>query len=99
MEVKIFGISTVSEPKPNYHGDMILAFIDFTADFVTMKGAALVKLKSGGLTVWEPMAKSDRKPERSARMAGFARREVAQAALPLFEAMGGDVDRAAGEPA
>lgn len=91
MEVKIFGISTVSEPKPNRHGDTIIAYINFTADFVTLKGAALVRLKSGGLTVWEPMAKDDRLPERSVRMAGFARREVAQAALPLYAAMGGEV--------
>ncbi|PRY86779.1 hypothetical protein [Donghicola tyrosinivorans] len=87
MNIGITGLNCVDAPKPNGKGDMIIAYFDFQADFVTMKGAALVQLASGGLTTWEPLAKDDRLPRRSVQMTGDARRKVAQAALPLFKVL------------
>lgn len=89
MDIKIFGLTVVREPKPNYNGDTIIAYFDCQIEWLQMQGAALVMLKSGNLTCWEPLAKDDRKPRRCMKMLGYVRREAAQAALPLFEAMGG----------
>ncbi|MBZ0127975.1 MAG: hypothetical protein K8F59_02560 [Rhodobacteraceae bacterium] len=91
MEIQITGLSRVTSPKPNRYGDIILAYFDVHVDWLSIQGAAFVKLASGGLTTWEPLGKDDRLPQRSMKMCGAVRREVAQAALPLFEAMGGKV--------
>lgn len=92
MEIQITGLNRVTSPEPNRNGDTIVAYFDARVEWLTVKGAALVKLASGGLTTWEPLGKDDRLPKRSMKMSGAVRREVAQAALPLFEAMGGELD-------
>ncbi|MEQ9258134.1 MAG: hypothetical protein RIG84_03455 [Roseovarius sp.] len=89
MEISITGLNRVTSPDPNHHGDMIVAYFDAHVEWLTIKGAALVRLKSGGFTTWEPLGKDDRLPRRSMRMSGTVRRAVAEKALPLFEAMGG----------
>ena len=84
MQIIVTGLSTIEDPKPNKRGDMIVAFFDFRADFVTMKGASLVLLQSGGITTWEPLAKDDRLPRRSVQMTGEVRQRVASVAMQHF---------------
>lgn len=96
MEIKITGLTLASNPKPNMKGDVILAYFDAQVEWLAMKGAALVRLNSGGVTVWEPRLQDDRYG-RAVRMEGAVRREVAAAALPLFEAMGAEVERIAAD--
>ncbi|MBC7238308.1 MAG: hypothetical protein H5T69_20910 [Chloroflexi bacterium] len=91
MNIAITGLTRVTAPKPNRGGDIIVAYFDAQIEWLTINGAVLVKLASGELTTWEPLAKDDRLPRRSMKMAGAVRREVAQVALPLFEAMGGEI--------
>lgn len=91
-DIQITGLTRVVCPTPSTGGHTILAYLDAHVEFVTMKGAAFVKLADGTVTIWEPLAKDDRVPKRSMRMSGAKRREVAQAALPMFRAMGGEVD-------
>lgn len=91
-DIQITGFSRSTSPEPNRHGDTILGYFDCRVEWLSIKGAALVKLSTGGLTTWEPLGKDDRVPRRSMRMSGAKRREVAQAALPMFRAMGGEVD-------
>jgi hypothetical protein len=94
MEIRVTGLTRVTSPKRAKGGDYIVAYFNAQVEWLNIKGAALVKLASGGYTTWEPLGKDDRLPRRSMQMSGPIRREVAQAALPLFEAMGGQINDA-----
>ena len=54
MDVKITGLTVVAQPKPTKNGDTVLARLDAIAGPLVMKGAALVRLPSGQMWVWEP---------------------------------------------
>ena len=90
-DIQITGLNRVTSPEPNRGGDVILAYFDARVEWLTIKGAALVSLASGGLTTWEPLGKDDRVPRRSMKMSGEVRRKVAQAALPIYKVFGGEI--------
>ena len=89
MDIEIKGMTLAEKPITTAKGDQIIAYFDFRADFVIMRGAALAKLSSGEFTTWEPRRESDHPPYRSVKMIGSARREVASAALKLYSVMSG----------
>ena len=92
MDVKITGLMCVQNPKPNKKGDTIVAYFDCKIDWLTMEGAALVKLASNGkFTIWEPLGKDTQTHRRSVKLDRDARWATAEAALPVFKQFGGCV--------
>lgn len=92
MDIKIFGLTVERNPKPTKNGNLIVAYFDCQIEWLQIQGAALVRLNNGEMTCWEPLSTDDRKPRRCMKMLSYVRREAAQAALPLFEAMHGNTD-------
>ena len=92
MDVQITGLTRVRNPRPNRAGDTIIAYFDVKVEWLRMDGAALVKLASHGqLTCWEPLEPGEKPYRRRVRMDGEVRQAVAEAALPIFESLGGEV--------
>ncbi|WP_305972517.1 MULTISPECIES: hypothetical protein [unclassified Mameliella] len=86
MKVSIRGIRVIDEPKPRRNGDMVIVNLDFSLDFLSCEGAVLVKLATGGLTVWPPMVVQTKEP-RSIRLSRDAREAIATEAFPVFETL------------
>ena len=91
ITIKVTGLTLVTSATPNKSGDTIVGYVDCFVEWLSIRGAALVKLSTGGYTLWEPLGKDDRLPRRSMQLKRHVRRAVADAALPVYRSLGGEL--------
>jgi len=97
MDIRIDSMKVLNAPKPNRRGDTVVAYLDLRIEWLTLKGAALVRLGSDGrLSVWGPACLPG-DGLRRVILSGEVRKDVVAAALPIFEALGGAAERVAAE--
>lgn len=92
-EVEIVGLSRGDRSKPNQGGETIVAAFDVKANGIILRGCVLVRSSSGEVVVWPPNvftgSRPGDRPKQVTIADGSLRRNIKEAALTAYRALGG----------